>query len=88
MRGLEYEYRSSGVTFQCLCPMYVATRMTQYSTTMSNPSFFIPSATTYARHALTTLGWAKETPGYWPHSVQVIAVMVLEITVSKYSAFS
>ena len=78
MRGLAYEYRSSDVTFQCLCPMYVATRMTQYSTTLSNPSLFIPTATTYARHALMTLGWAKETPGYWPHTIQVAVLKVWE----------
>jgi len=71
MRGLEYEYRSSGVTFQCLCPVYVATRMTQYSATLSSPCLSIPSAATYARHALATLGWASETSGYWPHTVQV-----------------
>jgi short-subunit dehydrogenase len=71
MKGLEYEYRSSGVTFQCLLPFYVATRMTQYSSTLSNPSLLIPTATTYARHALATLGWSKETPGYWPHSLQL-----------------
>jgi len=81
MRGLEYEYRSSGVTFQCLCPMYVATRMTQYSTTLSNPSLFIPTASTYGRHALMTLGWAKETPGYWPHTVQVTFEVECEIKV-------
>lgn len=71
MKALEYEYKSSGVTFQCLLPFYVATRMTQYSSTLSNPSLFIPTATVYVRHALATLGWSSETPGYWPHSVQV-----------------
>jgi len=75
MRGLEYEYRSHGVTFQCLGPMYVATRMTQFSTTLSNPSLCIPTATTYARHALATLGWANETSGYWPHTAQVTAIL-------------
>jgi len=77
MRGLEYEYCSSGVTFQCLYPVYVATRMTQYSESLSSPSLSIPSATTYARHALATLGWAKETPGYWPHTFQVTVVVIV-----------
>lgn len=74
MKALEYEYRSSGVTFQCLVPFYVATRMTRYSSTLSSPNLFIPTATEYARHALKTLGWSRETPGYWPHTVQVSAV--------------
>lgn len=80
MKALEYEYSSKGITFQCLLPFYVATRMTQYSSTLSNPSLFIPTATTYVRHALSTLGCSSETPGYWPHSVQVnhlIATLLL-----------
>jgi len=77
MRGLAYEYRSRGVTFQCLYPVYVATRMTQYSASLSSPSLSIPSATTYARHALATLGWAAETPGYWPHTLQVTVTINL-----------
>ncbi len=70
-RALAYEYRPKGVIVQCLLPFYVATRMTQYSETLSNPSLFIPTATTYARHALKTLGWSTRTTGYWPHTLQV-----------------
>ena len=71
MRALNYEYKSQGVTIQCLQPFYVATRMTGYSSTLSNPSLFIPTATTYARNALVTLGWSDRTTGYWPHTIQV-----------------
>ena len=71
MRGLSYEYRNSGVTFQCLMPFYVATRMTSYSSTLSKASVLIPSARTYVQHALSTLGWTSRTSGYWPHTVQV-----------------
>ena len=71
MRGLSYEYRNSGVTFQCLMPFYVATRMTSYSSTLSKASVLIPSARTYVQHALSTLGWTSRTTGYWPHTVQV-----------------
>ncbi|ELU03062.1 hypothetical protein CAPTEDRAFT_167281 [Capitella teleta] len=70
MRALSYEYSASGVAFQCLQPFYVATRMTSYSATLSSPSLFIPSATTYARNALMTLGWSQRTTGYWPHTIQ------------------
>jgi 17beta-estradiol 17-dehydrogenase / very-long-chain 3-oxoacyl-CoA reductase len=83
MKALEYEYRSSGVTFQCLVPFYVATRMTRYSSTLSSPNLFIPTATEYARHALKTLGWSRETPGYWPHSVQVGGVVQDDGTFGK-----
>jgi len=60
-----------------VCPSYVATRMTQYSTTLSNPSLFIPTATTYARHALSTLGWTHQTTGYLPHTAVVMLLMLL-----------
>ena len=77
MRGLSYEYRDSGVTFQCLMPFYVATRMTSYSSTLSNPSVVIPSARTYVRHAMATLGWSSRTTGYLPHTIQVSNIFVL-----------
>ena len=70
MRALSYEYRDSGVTFQCLMPFYVATRMTSYSSTLSNPSMVIPSARTYVRSAMSTLGWSSRTTGYLPHTIQ------------------
>jgi len=70
-RALNYEYGGRGITIQCLIPYYVATRMTKFSSTLSNPSLFIPTASTYARHALTTLGWSERTTGYWPHTLQV-----------------
>ncbi|KAK2171055.1 hypothetical protein NP493_1109g00058 [Ridgeia piscesae] len=69
-RALNYEYGGRGITIQCLIPYYVATRMTKFSSTLSNPSLFIPTASTYARHALTTLGWSERTTGYWPHTLQ------------------
>ncbi len=44
MKGLAYEYRDSGVTFQTLLPFYVATRMTRFSSMLSKTSTWIPSA--------------------------------------------
>ncbi|GAB1610918.1 inactive hydroxysteroid dehydrogenase-like protein 1 [Argonauta hians] len=69
VQALRYEYRNSGVIFQSLVPLYVATRMTHYSETLSNPNLLIPSASVYARHAIATLGFSNRTTGYWPHSL-------------------
>ncbi|XP_063400766.1 inactive hydroxysteroid dehydrogenase-like protein 1 isoform X1 [Mytilus trossulus] len=69
-RGLQYEYRNSGVIVQSLMPFYVATRMTRYSQTLSKPGLFIPSADTYAKSAIATLGYSSRTSGYWPHTIQ------------------
>ena len=76
-QALNYEYGHRGITIQCLIPYYVATRMTEFSSTLSNPNLLIPNASTYARHALATLGWSVRTTGYWPHTLQVSPLITL-----------
>ncbi|CAL1535969.1 unnamed protein product [Lymnaea stagnalis] len=71
IHGLAYEYRQSGVVFQCLIPFYAATRMTGYSDRLSKSSFVIPNAATYARSAVKTLGRSPCTTGYFPHTIQL-----------------
>ena len=33
--------------------------------------WLVPEAEVYARHAISTLGVAHHTTGYWPHTLQV-----------------
>ena len=33
--------------------------------------WLVPEAEVYARHAVSTLGVAHHTTGYWPHTLQV-----------------
>ncbi|ESO95411.1 hypothetical protein LOTGIDRAFT_215059 [Lottia gigantea] len=68
-KTLQYEYKGKGVIIQCLKPFYVATKMTEYSETLSNPNLWIPSASIYARHAVKTLGRVPVSTGYWPHAI-------------------
>lgn len=70
-RALDFEYRSKGIIVQSLMPFYVATKMTRFSHTLSNPGLLIPSAERYAESAVATLGYTSRTSGYWPHTVQV-----------------
>ncbi|KAK2157386.1 hypothetical protein LSH36_193g15007 [Paralvinella palmiformis] len=70
-RAISYEYKKRGITVQCLMPYYIATGMTQYSTTLPRPNLIIPSPNTFVRHALSTLGWVDRTPGYLPHVLQM-----------------
>lgn len=65
-RALAYEYSFHGVEIQSLRPFYVATAMA-YGT---KPSIAVPSAETYVKHALQTLGLSRRNTGYWSHSVQ------------------
>ncbi|XP_070532673.1 inactive hydroxysteroid dehydrogenase-like protein 1 [Ptychodera flava] len=67
-RAIQYECKDKGITVQSLMPSYVATRMTQF--TDASPSVLIPSASVYARHAVSTLGISSRTTGYFPHTVQ------------------
>ncbi|KAK6972969.1 Inactive hydroxysteroid dehydrogenase-like protein 1 [Biomphalaria glabrata] len=71
IHGLAYEYRNSGVVFQCLIPFYTATRMTGYSERLSNTSVMIPDAARYAKSAVKTLGRSACTTGYFPHTLQL-----------------
>lgn len=50
---------------QTLLPCNVAANDTAKSTLLT------PTPTTYVQHALTTLGVASQTSGYWPHALQV-----------------
>ncbi|CAI9740737.1 hydroxysteroid dehydrogenase 1 [Octopus vulgaris] len=86
VQALQYEYRDSGVIFQSLVPLYVATRMTHFSATLSNPNLLIPSASVYARHAITTLGFSNRTTGYWPHSLMLYLLTMLPSTLWMWCA--
>ena len=71
IHSLAYEYRNSGVTFQCLIPFYTATRMTGYSERLSKGGWIVPDAARYASSAVETFGRSQCTTGYFPHTLQV-----------------
>lgn len=48
-------------------PLYVATKMVS---SITKPSFFIPSADGYAEAALRWIGYEARCTPYWPHSLQ------------------
>ena len=68
-RALQAEY-SDYLTFQTICPSYICTSMTSFSSSLDKPSFFVPSPETFAAQAMRTLGFSSYTTGYWPHSLQ------------------
>lgn len=86
VQALKYEYKNSGVVIQSLTPLYVATRMTRYSETLSNPNLLIPSASVYARHAVATLGYSARTTGYLPHSIMLWLLTMLPDTLWMWGA--
>lgn len=70
-QALEQELAEHNVTVQLVLPMFVATKMNEYSSAVMKGGFLIPNARSYARSAVFTLGKTNETTGFWTHGLQV-----------------
>ncbi|KAG7189341.1 hypothetical protein KM043_016994 [Ampulex compressa] len=64
------EYSKFGITIQHLTPFFVNTKMNAFSDRLQVSSLFNPSATTYAKNAINTLGRMNSSTGYWAHGIQ------------------
>ncbi|CAN7994476.1 unnamed protein product [Ixodes pacificus] len=62
-QGLQAEYRERGVYIQSVMPAYVSTKMSK----IRKASYMVPTAKTYVREALNTVGVEHATYGYLPH---------------------
>ncbi|XP_051534848.1 very-long-chain 3-oxoacyl-CoA reductase-like [Myxocyprinus asiaticus] len=71
-RCLNAEYRSQGITIQCVAPFMVSTNMTH--NVPVNP--LIKSAASFARDALNTVGYTTFTSGCITHALQHIALCI------------
>ncbi|XP_066445425.1 very-long-chain 3-oxoacyl-CoA reductase-like [Eleutherodactylus coqui] len=69
-RGLHTEYKSQGITVQCVMPLFVSTDMTNKMKT----NIFVKSADAFAREALNTVGYTERTSGCLSHSLQSYAL--------------
>lgn len=70
-QALEQELAEHNVTVQLVKPMFVTTKMNEYSDTVMQGGFLIPNARSFARSAVFTLGKTSETNGFWTHGLQV-----------------
>ncbi|XP_018960136.2 hydroxysteroid (20-beta) dehydrogenase 2 [Cyprinus carpio] len=71
-RCLHAEYRSKGITVQCVVPFIVSTNMTH--NVPVNP--LVKSAASFARDALNTVGYTTYTSGCLTHALQHIALSI------------
>ncbi|XP_051750195.1 hydroxysteroid (20-beta) dehydrogenase 2 [Ctenopharyngodon idella] len=71
-RCLHAEYRSRGITVQCVAPFMVSTNMTH--NVPVNP--LVKSAASFARDALNTVGYTTYTSGCLTHALQHIALSI------------
>lgn len=69
--ALRVEYGGTGITIQHLAPMFVNTKMNNFSEKLRKTSFLVPDAEQYARYAISTLGKTNLSSGYWTHGIQV-----------------
>ncbi|XP_055798451.1 very-long-chain 3-oxoacyl-CoA reductase-like isoform X2 [Salvelinus fontinalis] len=71
-RSLNSEYKSQGITVQCVAPFMVSTNMTHNLP----PNLLLKSASAFAREALNTVGHSSYTSGCVSHALQHIALSI------------
>jgi len=74
-QDLQVEYRGKGITIQAFAPFYVVSKLSKFK----RPTFFVPSAETYAKSALSTLGLNTISTGYFPHDIVLFGIKVLTL---------
>lgn len=72
--AMQYELEPFGITCQLVSPLFVTTKMNNFSTTLMKGGLFIPDAESYAKYAVFTLGKTKQTTGYWTHGIQCCVI--------------
>ncbi|XP_035480783.1 hydroxysteroid (20-beta) dehydrogenase 2 [Scophthalmus maximus] len=72
-QGLHAEYKSKGITVQCVCPFMVSTNMTLNM----KVNCFVKSSSAFAREALNTVGHSSYTSGCLSHALQNAALTAL-----------
>lgn len=65
-RGLQAEYRDTGIIIQSVLPSYVATKLSK----IRKASLLVPTPASYVKGALRSVGLEDRTYGYWSHKVQ------------------
>ncbi|CAL8318201.1 unnamed protein product [Merluccius merluccius] len=69
-RVLHREYGDQGIFIQTLTPFQVSSSGTAASSVLAMRGWLVPKPEVYAQHAVSTLGVAHHTTGYWPHTLQ------------------
>lgn len=67
-QSLNEQYSEEGITIQTLLPLMVAEKGSHMPSAMS---LLVPSASSYAKEAVTTLGWSDRSNGSLRIQVQV-----------------
>ncbi|XP_055682196.1 inactive hydroxysteroid dehydrogenase-like protein 1 [Lutzomyia longipalpis] len=68
--AIRNELAPYGITVQLVSPMFVVTKMNQYSERLMSSNIMVPNVEMYTRSMVFTLGKTDQTTGYWSHAVQ------------------
>lgn len=69
-RALDFEYSSKGIVIQSLVPSYISTKLVKFSSVLQHSNFIVPDPNSFVKSALSTVGFATRTTGYWSHGLQ------------------
>ncbi|KAM9348761.1 hydroxysteroid (20-beta) dehydrogenase 2 [Symphorus nematophorus] len=72
-RCIHAEYKSKGITVQCVAPLMVSTNMTKNM----KSNWLVKTASGFAREALNTVGHSTYTNGCLSHALQQAALAIL-----------
>lgn len=72
------EFSKFGIYIQTLCPSFLSTNMTTFSSLMSKPGLFCPSPKRFVHCALPTFGMSHFTTGY-----PIFEIVVNKLLLSK-----
>lgn len=86
--ALRCEYESQGITVQHLAPLFVSTKMNDFSKRLRQSSIMVPDAAAYAAGAVNTLGRLHNSAGFWSHGVQSFFVELSPLAMRTYIGWS
>lgn len=87
-KAISKELEDYNVQAQLVTPMFVQTKMNEYSTTVMKGSFLVPNVESYTKSAVFTLGKSSKTTGYYSHGLQYGAMKLVPEFVRTILAFS
>ncbi|KAH8240708.1 hypothetical protein KR026_004029 [Drosophila bipectinata] len=85
-KALQLEVQDHNIHVQLVMPNFVTTKMNAYSDRVMNSGakLIFPTASSYAKSAVFTLGKTSETNGYWTHGIQYCIMKLAPLSVRTY----
>lgn len=75
--AISKELEDYNVQVQLVTPMFVQTKMNDYSTSVMKGNILVPDVESYTKSAVFTLGKSSRTTGYWSHGLQYGAMKLV-----------